>query len=260
MSTVKVDTIKPVTSGAALSLQGDSGGAAVDCLNIDSSGDIDFSGNTNAKIKLPSAGGIYESDGSTAILTESGGVVTLGNVIFPAGHVLQVTTQFFGEAFTQDIEGGTPEFINNGTADWSVSITPSAVSAGLTTKFLCMFTIGRFAPNDTGGAQALGLILNRTTATVSTDIGISTESSNVPKCTWSANAASMTYSPAFHGSFMDSLTVPSTPVAIVYKVKMLAHSGGTHTTTINRGPGVATSGTEAYEAVTGSSWTVMEIK
>ena len=82
MSTLKVDTIKPVTNDADLSLQGDSSGNAVDCLNIDSSGDIDFSGNTDAKIKLPSAGGIYESDGSTAILTESSGSVTIENATF----------------------------------------------------------------------------------------------------------------------------------------------------------------------------------
>jgi hypothetical protein len=80
MSLLKADTIKPVTSGGDLSLQGDSGGSAVDCLNITSAGDLNFSGNTDAKIKLPSAGGIYESDGSTAILTESGGAVTLDNV------------------------------------------------------------------------------------------------------------------------------------------------------------------------------------
>ena len=80
MSLLKVDTIKPVTSGADLSLQGDSGGSAIDCLNITSAGDINFTGNTDAKIKMPSAGGIYESDGSTAILTESGGAVTLDNV------------------------------------------------------------------------------------------------------------------------------------------------------------------------------------
>jgi hypothetical protein len=94
MSIVKVDTIKPVTSGADLSLQGDSGGAAVDCLNIDSSGDVDFSGNTNAKIKLPSAGGIYESDGSTPILTESGGVVSLQNVIITGGGTLSNVFRF----------------------------------------------------------------------------------------------------------------------------------------------------------------------
>ena len=80
MSLLKADTIKPVTSSGDLSLQGDSGGSAVDCLNITSAGDINFTGNTDAKIKLPSAGGLYESDGSTAILTESGGAVTLDNV------------------------------------------------------------------------------------------------------------------------------------------------------------------------------------
>ena len=91
MSLIKANTIKPVTSGADLSLQGDSGGSAVDCLNITSAGDVNFSGNTDAKIKLPSAGGIYESDGSTPVLTESGGVVSLGSgVALPDGSVLQI--------------------------------------------------------------------------------------------------------------------------------------------------------------------------
>jgi len=90
MSLLKANTIKPVTSGADLSLQGDSGGSAVDCLNITSAGDINFTGNTDAKIKLPSAGGIYESDGSTPVLTESGGVVSFGSgIAFPTGHVLR---------------------------------------------------------------------------------------------------------------------------------------------------------------------------
>ena len=80
MSLLKANTIKPVTSSGDLSLQGDSGGSAVDCLNITSAGDINFTGNTDAKIKLPSAGGIYESDGST-----------LGSgVALPAGGVVQV--------------------------------------------------------------------------------------------------------------------------------------------------------------------------
>ena len=80
MSLLKADTIKPVTSGSDLSLQGDSGGSAVDCLNITSAGDINFTGNTNAKIKLPSAGGVYKGATDTAVLTESGGAVTLDNV------------------------------------------------------------------------------------------------------------------------------------------------------------------------------------
>ena len=35
---------------------------------------------TPTKIKLPPSGGVYESDGSTALLTESGGTATLNNV------------------------------------------------------------------------------------------------------------------------------------------------------------------------------------
>mgnify|MGYP003139179803 CR=1 FL=1 len=99
MSLIKANTIKPVTSGTDLSLQGDSGGSAVDCLNITSAGNVNFSGNTDAKIKLPSAGGIYKGASDTAILTESGGAVTLDNVIlgssieFPAGYVIK--TQMF---------------------------------------------------------------------------------------------------------------------------------------------------------------------
>jgi|TARA_R100001530_G_scaffold49917_2_gene37266 hypothetical protein len=93
MSLVRVDTIKPITSSADLSLQGDNGGSAVDCLNITSAGDVDFSGNADAKIKLPSAGGLYESDGSTAILTESGGAVTLDNVAL-GGSVTGGPTQY----------------------------------------------------------------------------------------------------------------------------------------------------------------------
>ena len=115
MSLVRVDTIKPITSSADLSLQGDNGGSAVDCLNITSAGDVDFSGNTDAKIKLPSAGGLYESDGTTPILTESGGAVTMQNVTAGSG------VSGFGSGVTallldvkaQNTEGGT---LNSG--DW----------------------------------------------------------------------------------------------------------------------------------------------
>ena len=62
----------------ATNLKANDGTAALEIA--DSTGDIGFTGNTNCKIKLPSSGGIYESDGSTEILTESSGAVTLKNV------------------------------------------------------------------------------------------------------------------------------------------------------------------------------------
>jgi hypothetical protein len=101
--------------------------------------------------------------------------------------------------------------------------------------------------------------LNRTTASVSTDIGISTHGSNVPKCTWNAGTYNHNYNPGVELTFMDSVDVPSPPVAIVYIVKGHAHAGGTTTTCWNRGPSVGTTASEGYLAVTGSSWTVMEI-
>lgn len=82
MSTLRANTLKPITSGNSLVLQGDSGGSGVSGPSIDSNGDVDFSQNTNAKVKLPSGGGIYESDGSTPVLTESGGSVTIQNATF----------------------------------------------------------------------------------------------------------------------------------------------------------------------------------
>lgn len=65
------------TTVKATNIKANDGTASLEIA--DSSGDIGFSGNTNLKLKLPSAGGLYESDGSTEILTESSGVVTLKN-------------------------------------------------------------------------------------------------------------------------------------------------------------------------------------
>jgi hypothetical protein len=68
------------TNVKATNLKANDGTASLEIA--DSTGDIGFSGNTNLKIKLPSAGGIYESDGSTQVLTESGGSVTIQNATF----------------------------------------------------------------------------------------------------------------------------------------------------------------------------------
>jgi hypothetical protein len=81
-STTKTDIVKPTASGGSLILQGDSGGSGVSGPSINATGDVDFTQNTDAKIKLPSAGGIYESDGSTPVVTESGGAVTIANSTF----------------------------------------------------------------------------------------------------------------------------------------------------------------------------------
>lgn len=87
---VKTTTVK------ATNLKANDGTASLEIA--DSTGDIGFSGNTNLKIKLPSAGGIYESNGSTEVLTESSGVAKLGALVVgsvPVGSIFQM-------AFTPD--------------------------------------------------------------------------------------------------------------------------------------------------------------
>lgn len=74
MSTIKVDTVRPVTADASLTIQGDSGGSGVTGLTIDSSGNASLGG----VLKLKSSGNsITASDGTSVVLSESSSVVTL---------------------------------------------------------------------------------------------------------------------------------------------------------------------------------------
>lgn len=116
MSTLRANTLKPITSGNSLVLQGDSGGSGVSGPSIDSNGDVDFSQNTNAKVKLPSGGGIYESDGSTEILTETGGSVTLKNT------TIDTTVSFSTRSdlgIIEIFEAGAPLIGQNQSQDFS---------------------------------------------------------------------------------------------------------------------------------------------
>ena len=133
MSLLKADTIKPVTSGGDLSLQGDSGGSAVDCLNITSAGDLNFSGNTDAKIKLPSAGGIYESDGTTPVLTESGGVVTLGSAVVVSGATGSIV-KVHGTYAYSDVTGVT--------SAGAISGFSQALTVGTGNDIIILITMG----------------------------------------------------------------------------------------------------------------------
>jgi len=69
MSTIKVDTVRPVTADASLTLQGDSGGSGVTGLTIDSSGVVNT---TTAKVtNIQATSGqsltIKDEDGNAAI-------------------------------------------------------------------------------------------------------------------------------------------------------------------------------------------------
>ena len=243
MSLLKADTIKPVTSGADLSLHGDSGGVAVDCLNIDSSGDIDFDGNTNAKIKLPSAGGIYESDGSTAVLTESGGVVTLSSAVAIAaasGHAKGV----------QSVVKSDTETLTT-TATWTniagLTLTTPTLGAAAN-KVLLMFS-GNFGISNTHshfirfarGGTGIG-------------VGASAGSRSLvgAQLDWGDEAGSMTDN--MRQSSLLYLDTPGSVGPFTYTVQMLNHDGGT--LYVNR---TDTDTDNASYGRTSSSLTLMEI-
>lgn len=150
MSTLRANTLKPITSGNSLVLQGDSGGSGVSGPSIDSNGDVDFSQNTNAKVKLPSGGGIYESNGSTEILTESSGTVTLKNTALDSSVSLTGVTatqsEVFGTKKDASITSGTSTLtiasssgISNGDFVVGQGITPgTTVSSGAGTTTLTL--------------------------------------------------------------------------------------------------------------------------
>ena len=241
MSLLKADTIKPVTSGGDLSLQGDSGGSAVDCLNITSAGDINFSGNTDAKIKLPSAGGLYESDGSTAVLTESGGVVTLDNVAFGSsvpgvGKVLQVlqTTKLD----TTTTTAGTFEDMTG----MSVAITPSAT--GSKVFVLCDVNLNNAVA---GYFTHYKLVRGTTDIYVGAAAGDRVRATGLHRDSESGSITSQS------GKFLDS---PSTTSATTYKLQWRIETGGGSTGYLNR-TGPDTDNT--IYGRTASSITVMEI-
>jgi len=127
MSTIKVDTVRPVTTDASLTLQGDSSGSGVTGITIDSSGNVTLNGTAN-DLGTVSAG-------------------TLGSgVTFPAGHAIKI----YSQTFRGIDSNGTNSYviIGDGDADKLEIVTDTPKSSS--SKFLIMVAIG--AATDNGGA------------------------------------------------------------------------------------------------------------
>ncbi len=82
-----------------------------------------------AQINLPSTGGVFESDGSTEILTESSGTVSLKNTTlnsnntFPSGHVIQTVSDTYVPTGAITVTTTSNDYLG---ADLQVTITPKA--------------------------------------------------------------------------------------------------------------------------------------
>jgi hypothetical protein len=154
MSTLRANTLKPITSGNSLVLQGDSGGSGVSGPSIDSNGDVDFTQNTNAKVKLPSGGGIYESDGSTAILTESGGAVTIENCTFSGTIGSSARANSIQPATSQDLE------LKNESGTTAISIDDTASLSMIKTDPNSLTAAGFSVDVISGGLNGITIVKN----------------------------------------------------------------------------------------------------
>ena len=89
MSTIKVDTVRPVTADASLTLQGDNSGTGVSGITIDSSGNATFAQNAKVDTIRPNT-----TDGSLTLQGDSSGSGVTGITIDSSGNVLVGTTTF----------------------------------------------------------------------------------------------------------------------------------------------------------------------
>ena len=158
-SLVVADSTGEVTSSGGLkavnlkatNLKANDGTASLEIA--DSTGDVGFSGNTDLKIKLPSAGGIYESDGSTAILIESSGDVTLQNVKFNDGNKTDLLSEMTCKAWVNFDGSSGAESIRD---DYNVSSVVDAGTGRYKINFDTTMSGRNYAVCVSGGTQAAG--------------------------------------------------------------------------------------------------------
>lgn len=81
MSTIKVDTVRPVTADASLTLQGDNSGTGVSGITIDSSGNAAFAQNAKVDTVRPNT-----TDGSLTLQGDSSGSGVTGITIDSSGN------------------------------------------------------------------------------------------------------------------------------------------------------------------------------
>ena len=132
MSSIKVDTVRPVTADASLTLQGDNSGTGVSGITIDSSGNATFAGTGN-------------NLGTVTSGTISGATIGSG-VTFPAGHIVQTVFNTHGaeSSFTDN----TPTAVANLTKSISLKTSNPYILV-----ILALNSIGKSGSNTALGVR-----------------------------------------------------------------------------------------------------------
>ena len=207
-------------------------------------GDVTLGSTT--KLKLGSSGGIYESDGSTSVLTESSGLASLSNSrvgssnTFPAGHITQVVQSVKTDAET----GSSTSWTDVGSL--SATITPSSSS----NKIMVMIDV-----HSSGVDEAV--LFWRFVRNGSAVITNSSSGGAVDGAMWSYYARTTNFSSASYQGMRQTfnyLDSPSSTSALTYKVQVAANNSS-YGWRCNRGDSLS-SGSRVTSV---SSVTLMEI-
>jgi len=127
MSTIKVDTVRPVTADASLTLQGDSGGSGVTGITIDSSGDATFAGTGN-NIGTVTAGTLGSNVNIKASINASGSAPI---------YACRAWVNFNGTGTVAIRESGNVSSItDNGTGKYTVNFTTAMPDTNYSVNFM----------------------------------------------------------------------------------------------------------------------------
>lgn len=221
MSTIKVDTVRPVTADASLTLQGDNSGTGVSGITIDSSGNATFA------------------------QTISGG--TLGSsVVFPANMVLNV----WSSSKTDTASTTSTSYTSTGLSELSITVSnPKSASS----KFLISFTV--YVSQSTNRLQMFRIMRGATPIGVGDSDGSRTQATAYTGADYGAENFSERSMTCLSNSFLDS---PATTSSTTYSLQWgaISDTDGTEIT-INK---TYDDTNVATRARTISTITVMEIQ
>ena len=197
------------------------------------------------------------SDGQVTI-AQNNPTITLGsNATFPAGHVIQTVQYVETTRFTQGLSGSSHQVINNGSADFAVSITTTKANS----KVLVQISIGQMVAHTSGAGHGIGgrLLRDITGGTSNVHIGVHT-GSNTPKDTMYMGTNNHSYDGGMrYFQFLDS-PAQSAGTTIKYKIGALGHAtSDTYTMKFNASINEASGGTHGYQSNSISTITAQEI-
>ena len=178
------------------------------------------------------------------------------NVVFPAGHVIQVQTYTEYKNFAQTLDNDT-ETLGYGSTNFGVSITPKQTGS----KNFINISFGCLRSGD-GNGYALGFRIIRDSTSIKHNTGAdSSSSASYPRLAFRADSPNYEYENATTYSVLDE-TPNTKDVQIVYTLLAYRHSNSYNPVIIvNRmnNNSSTPSNMNAYQSATTSHFTVMEI-